>query len=87
MMPFMSARLRTQVIDALFEASGGFERALAWIDKDDANYGEFFKIYAKGAIRPTQIEHTASESLEDALAKLDAGEHARVVEGVVVGRE
>jgi hypothetical protein len=84
MMPFMSARLRTQTVDALFEAAGGFNRALAWVDKSDENYGEFFKLWAKGAIRPTQIEHTAAEGLEDALARLDAGEHAKVVEGEIV---
>ncbi len=84
MMPYMSARLRTQTIDALFEASGGFERALAYIDRNDDNYGEFFKIWAKGAVRTTGVEHTASESLEDMLAKLDAGDHAKVVEGEVL---
>lgn len=86
MMPFMSARARTATIDALFEASGGFPRALAWIEASDENYGEFFiKVWAKGAARPSMVEHMASEGLEDVLAKLDAGEHAKVVEGEEVG--
>jgi hypothetical protein len=82
--PYMSGRLRTRMIDALFEATGGFERAKAWIEANDENYKEFFKLYAKGAIRPTVIEATATEGLEDMLARLDAGEHAKVVEGEVV---
>lgn len=80
MMPHMSARLRTEMIDALFVGAGGFERALAWIEKDDDNYGEFFKIYAKGAIRSTNVELSADDSVEALLSKLDAGEHARVID-------
>lgn len=81
MLPYMSARHRTATIDALYEASGGFSRALAWIEESSDNYGEFFKIYAKGQARPTMIEHTASDGLEDILARLDAGEHAKIVSG------
>ena len=84
MMPYMSARRRTATIDALFEASGGFERAKAWIESSNDAYSEFFKIWAKGAVRTSGVEHTASESLEDMLAKLDAGAHAKVVEGEVI---
>lgn len=81
MMPHLSARMRTEMVDMLFVGSGGFERALAWINKDDDNYGEFFKIYAKGAIRASSLELTTDDSVEAALAKLDAGEHAKVING------
>ncbi len=82
MMPFMSGRARAATMDALFYHVGGFERAAAWIEKDDANYGEFFKLWAKGATRPTAVEaHASAEGVEDLLARLDAGEHAKVVEG------
>ena len=86
MLPYMSGRMRTQQIDALFYAAGGFDRALAWIEKSDANFGDFFlKVWAKGAIRPQAQEPGAvSGTLEDLLARLDAGEHAKVVEGTVV---
>lgn len=80
-MPHLSARLRTEMVDALFIGSGGFERAQAWINKNDDNYGDFFKIWAKGAIRATSTELTADDSVEALLAKLDAGEHARVING------
>lgn len=79
MMPHISARLRTEMIDALFVGSGGFERAQAWIDKSDDNYGEFFKIWAKGAVRSTNVELSADSSVESLLLELDAGQHARVI--------
>ena len=82
LMPHMSARLRTELVDALFVASGGFERALAWIERSDANYEVFFtKIWAKGAARSTNVEVGVSEGVEALLEKLDAGEHAQVVNG------
>lgn len=75
LMPHMSARARTRTIDALFEAAGGFERALAWIDRGDENFGEFFtKVWAKGAAKPVSVEHSASEGVEALLEKLDAAE-------------
>lgn len=85
MLPYMSGRMRTQQMDALFHAAGGFDRALAWIEKTDANYETFFKLWAKGAVRPqAQEPGQTTGSLEDLLARLDAGEHAKVVEGVVI---
>lgn len=74
-LPHMSARMRTRTIDALFEATGGFDRAVAWIESSDEAYGEFFtKVWAKGAAKVSNTEITASESVEDLLAKLDAAE-------------
>lgn len=71
-MPHMSARLRTQTIDALFEAAGGFERARAWIDKNDENFGEFFlKVWAKGAARTTNVEHNVGDSVDALIKQLD----------------
>lgn len=81
LMPHMSARMRTEQIDALYVGSGGFERAQAWINKNDDNYGEFFKIWAKGAVRSTNVLLEADDSVEAMLAKLDAGEHAKVIDG------
>lgn len=79
--PHMSARLRTEIVDALFVGAGGFERALDWINKSEDNYGEFFKIWARGAVRSTNVELTADDSVEALLARLDAGEHAKVIDG------
>jgi len=79
--PHMSAKLRTEMVDALFVGAGGFDRALTWINKSDENYGEFFKIYARGAVRSSNVELTADDSVENLLSRLDAGENARVING------
>lgn len=78
-----SGRLRQEQIDALYWGSGGFDRALAWINKSDDNYGDFFKLWARGAARPPAVIETGADadSIETLLARLDAGEHARVVDG------
>ena len=81
LMPHMSARLRTETMDALFVGAGGFDRALAWINASDDNYAEFFKMWGRGAVRSTNVELSADESVEALLSKLDAGEHARVING------
>lgn len=82
LMPYMSAVARQAMVDAVFHHVGGFRRMAAWVEKDDANYGDFLiKIWAKGAIRSTQVENlTPPTAIEDLLAKLDAGEHAKVIE-------
>lgn len=80
MVPHMSARARTQMVDALFEASGGFQKALDWIEKSDENYGEFLtKIWAKGVAKATVVEHGLGDGVEALLAQLDGGAHARVI--------
>ena len=76
LLPHMSARLRTETIDALFVGAGGFERALSWIQKSDANYEEFFKLWAKGAARHTNMEIGVSEGVEALLEKLDEQDRA-----------
>lgn len=72
LLPHMSARQRTATIDALFEGCGGFERAKAWIESSDENYGKFFmQVWAKGAEKAVSVEHDVSDTFEAALAKLD----------------
>lgn len=79
LVPHMSARYRTQMMDAIFEGAGGFQKALDWVEKSDSNYGEFFKLWARGQARATSTELTAGSSIEDMLARLDGGEHATLV--------
>lgn len=72
LLPHMSARARTQTVDALFEGCGGYDRALQWIEADDENYGKFFvHIWAKGVERPVHMEHGMDDGMEAALARLD----------------
>jgi hypothetical protein len=79
LIPHMSAQRRTQMMDALFEGAGGFDRALAWIEADDANYKEFFRMWARGAVKSMNVEASTPDSVEALLARLDAGEDARVI--------
>lgn len=81
MMPHMSARMRTQTMDALFEGAGGFDRALAWIEESSDNYGEFFKIWSKGQARTTNVELGLSDSIEDKLKALDQASNEKVIAG------
>lgn len=77
----MSARLRTEIIDAVFEGVGGAERLRAWVEASDANYAEFVKMWARGAVRSTNVELTASEGIENLLEKLDRAENATLIDG------
>lgn len=82
MTPYMSARKRTELFDNLFEAAGGFVRALAWIEKSDENYEKFFLgPYAKGALRAVNVEHTAGKGIEDMIEKLDKAANAMTIDG------
>lgn len=81
LLPHASARLRHEVADAVFYASGGAERLLAHVEKSDENYQWFIeKVWAKGLPRITNAELTVdAEGIEGFIARLDAGEHATVV--------
>lgn len=77
MLPHISGRMRTATVDAVFHMMGGTERLADWASK---NPGEFYtKVWAKGMSKPISLEVQADGSLEDLLASLDAGEHARVI--------
>lgn len=73
--------MRTETVDALFVGAGGFEKALAHITSTEERYGEFLKMWARGAVRSTNVELSADDSVEALLARLDAGEHAKVIDG------
>ena len=60
-----------------FDMIGGVDRLAAWAEK---NPGDFFtKVFPKVIAKP--VEHNVSEGVEDLLARLDAGENAKVIEG------
>lgn len=75
-MPHMSARNRTRMMDLVFEGSGGFDRLLAFAEKNDENYTVFFKEWAKGAVRSSNVEVGVSEGVENLLDRLDARDKA-----------
>ena len=83
LMPYMSARRRHEIADIVFESCGGIERMTAWADRSDANYETFLtKIWIKGSLRAANPEEQASANdVESLLARLDAGEHAMIING------
>ena len=82
LLPHMSARHRSQVFDTAFEMLGGVDRLVAWAEASDDNYKEFLRLYGRGQARASTTElTTATVSVEELLAQLDAGEHAKVVGG------
>lgn len=84
MLPHLSGRMRTATVDAVFQMIGGTERLADWANRPE-NYGDFVtKVWAKGMSKPVSVETTLTDdSMEALVARLDAGEHARVVNGEV----
>jgi hypothetical protein len=79
MLPHLSARRRMEVMDMVFEDIGGVPAMSAWASRDNENRSDFYKMWARGAIRSTNIEVSNAVSPEDIIARLDAGEHAKVI--------
>ena len=70
----LSPRMRTELVDAAFFATGGFERFVAWIGASDDNYATFIKDWMRGQVRSTNVDLNVSHTVEDAIKQLDAEE-------------
>lgn len=80
MTPHMSPRAKQDLADAVFWQVGGQERLVAFVEANDENYKFYLQhIWARNMPKAQQTEITASEGVEALLAKIDAGEHARVI--------
>lgn len=76
LMPHMSARRRSEVVDMVFEQIGGVERMVAWAEKPD-NTGDFYtKVWAKGLPKNISTEHNLGGGVEELLDQLDRAEKA-----------
>jgi hypothetical protein len=83
----MSARRRHEIMDTVFEMTGGVERLVHQVNKDDASYWEFLKLWGKGLPRVAAVEHGATvgvETLLEKLDELDRSDNAKVIEGNVI---
>lgn len=89
LMPHVSARLRQETVDAVFQAAGGFDKLLAFTESSEDNYKFFLQhLWGKGLPRVTNAEVSVdADGVEALLAKLDAGEHARVISPDAVDAE
>lgn len=81
LMNHVSARLRQETVDAVFQASGGFDRLLAFTERNEDNYKFFLQhMWAKGLPRVSNAEVSVDAGgVEELLSRLDAGESAKVV--------
>jgi hypothetical protein len=87
LMPHMSARRRHEIMDTVFEMTGGVERLAHQVNKDDSSYWEFMKLWGKGLPRAVATEHSATAGVEQLLDKLDAldrSDNATVIDGNVI---
>lgn len=81
LVPFMSAKRRTEIIDRVFDATGGETEMAAWVERDDKNRAQFYGWFVKGAFRgaaPVDAGDRGTK-VEELLARLDAGEGATVI--------
>lgn len=70
-------RYAGQMVITAFDMIGGVDRLADWADK---NPNEFFtKVFPKVIAKP--VEHSVSEGVEALLERLDASEHATLIEG------
>lgn len=76
-LPHIDARRRTEIMSQVFEDIGGPEGLSAWASKNDDNRGDFYKMWAKGAVRATNTEVHASEGIESLLKQLDKRDRER----------
>lgn len=76
LLPHLSARMRTETIDAVFHDIGGAQAMSDWA-RD--NKTEFYQMWGRGAVRSTNVELSSDGSLESLLDRLDAGENAKVI--------
>lgn len=85
-MPYMSAKRRMAIMDAVFENTGGQTRMEEWVEASDENRKIFYGWWVKGAARPVDAAEGADRAarIEELLARLDAGESAVVANGVQV---
>lgn len=70
-------RYAGRMVLTAFDMIGGVDRLADWADK---NPGEFFtKVFPKVITKPHEL--SVSDGVESLLERLDAGEHAEVIEG------
>lgn len=71
-----SARLRTNIVDTVFQMIGGTERLADWAHKNPSDF--YTKLWGKGMAKPLTLEVSETGSLEDLIGDLD-GSRAKVI--------
>lgn len=80
-LPYMSAKRRMAIMDAVYENTGGQAAMEDWVRESSENRKTFYGWWSKGAARPSDAAEGADRAtrIEELLARLDAGETAKVV--------
>lgn len=81
LVPFLSARRRHEICDAVFENLGGSARLEHEANRDQESYWKFMALWSKGLPRAATTEHTAATGVEDLLDKLDRAANAKTING------
>lgn len=78
--PLMDAKSLRQMATRVFRALGGEERLILEANEDSDSYKWFMeKVFMKSMPRGVELE--AGVGVEELLARLDAGEHATIING------
>lgn len=81
LVPHLSAKARTQMVDMVFEEIGGFQRFADWARREET---EFYRIYARGAVRSSHVENTSPVTAESLMDEMDRRmSAARVIDAIV----
>lgn len=80
LMPHMSARMRHQVCDTVFEMLGGAHRLFDEANRDRDSYWEFMKLWSKGLPRIGGQENVSRDSVESILEELNAERDAKTID-------
>lgn len=83
LIPYLSPKQRGALMDFVYRETGGAQGMVDWIKRDDAHRGQFYKMWSKGAARPSSDTEAEKKDgrIEQLLARLDAGESATVING------
>lgn len=85
MLPLLSRRDKEKFALAVLKESGGFDRLVDVLKKDDDKFFEWAKEATVKRL-PKYVEHDVSEGVEALLEKLDAGVHADIIDAVAAAK-
>lgn len=79
--PYLSPKQRSALFDYVYRETGGAEAMVDWVKRSDENRRSFYGWYSRMTARPAEAtdEEKNKGSIEDLLARLDAGENATVI--------
>ena len=68
-----------QMVELVFEEIGGFQRFADWARREET---EFYRIYARGAVRSTNVEMSNAVTPESLMDEVDR--RMKIIDGEVL---